>query len=286
MGSTTTKSVAGGGAWMIAAALQVIPNTWPNLLRPHPWAVAIFVIIGAAMFGYAAFGHKQPSGPITKQESHGDNSPIGGSGDQSVTAGRDVKQINAEHYYEATPAPPLEPNPAAKPRIAISKPQLCNVIWNRMLWQIGETKGTPGTVVWIDNLEGEEGASRGDAHAVSVVLTFKENGNVIAKVPRAYWINHIDNEISIESGYRFAVLIGTFYGLALKVYENTKEPDRSIRLSKIPFGSSVSVPVLRETLVPVTSLVEIKLAVLSEGKTLADGTFNCVKNADNSLTIV
>jgi hypothetical protein len=48
------KAIAGGGAWMIAVALQVVPQTWPNFLHPHPWAVAAFVIIGGAMFAYAA----------------------------------------------------------------------------------------------------------------------------------------------------------------------------------------------------------------------------------------
>ena len=69
----TAKAVSGGGAYMIAAALQVIPQTWPAILKPHPWAVGLFLLAGTVMFVYAAIGHKGQQG-APKTQTARDNS--------------------------------------------------------------------------------------------------------------------------------------------------------------------------------------------------------------------
>jgi hypothetical protein len=91
---TTSKAISGGGAWMIAAAFQIIPNVWPNLLRPHPWLVGIFVVAGAAMFIYAAVGHRQ-SGGLSNSVGR-DN-----SGDL-INAKDSVVHKGDYHYHEST----------------------------------------------------------------------------------------------------------------------------------------------------------------------------------------
>jgi hypothetical protein len=92
-----SKAVAGGGAWMIAAALQVIPQTWPTLVRPHLWAVGSFVLAGAAMFIYAAVGHKQSEGTS--------NSAGWGNSGDLINAKDSVIHKGDVHYHEAGPKP-------------------------------------------------------------------------------------------------------------------------------------------------------------------------------------
>jgi hypothetical protein len=51
---------------MIAAALAVVPQVWPQVLKPHPWAVGLFVFIGGLLFAYGALGHERPEGGTTQ----------------------------------------------------------------------------------------------------------------------------------------------------------------------------------------------------------------------------
>src|SRR6516164_9087434 len=91
-----TRAIAGAGAWMIAAALQVIPQTWPNLVHPHPWAAGIFVLAGAVMFGYAAFERKSPDGPSNFVGR--DN-----SGDQFIAKDGSTIQKGDHHHHHYPP---------------------------------------------------------------------------------------------------------------------------------------------------------------------------------------
>jgi len=274
----TTLAVALGQQYWYGSSSSHTPTAFWNMIE-------CLVIASVCSIFWFVTSHGKPSAETAKTTS-GDNSPIGGSGDRSMTAGRDNKQINAGTYYEAA-APPPPPPPQAKPRIAISAPELCTVFWNRAMWQRGE-KGVVGAIVWIHNLAADEGGSRGIADSVSVSLNFKQRGNTVAHLSSAYWIDHIENARDLGVDARFAVLIATFYGsTALKVCNNTRGADESVYLSQPrPSDKLKSLPILREEIIPATSVIEIKAAVLSKGKTLADRTFNCVKNADDSLTIV
>jgi hypothetical protein len=53
------KAVAGGIAWVIALSLQVAPALWPDRLKPHPYAMGIFLSLGFVLFVYASLNRGQ-----------------------------------------------------------------------------------------------------------------------------------------------------------------------------------------------------------------------------------
>ncbi len=291
---TISKAISGGGAWMIAAAFQIIPNTWPTLLRPHPWLVGIFVVVGAAMFIYAAVGHKQSGGLSNSVGRDNSGDLINAKGSSIFTGDINIHpQPVAEELPDRITAMMKDRTEAmirddreVKPRIAISAPELCNVSWNRALWQRREKGSVIGAIIWIHNLAAAEGGSRGVANSVSVSLNFKQQGNTVAHLSSAFWIDHIENTRDLGVDARFAILIATFRGPTLNVCNNTRGPNETIHLSRQSPSDRLRTPILKEEIIPATSVIEIKAAVLSKGKTLAESTFHCVRNADNSLTIV
>jgi len=91
-----TKPIAAGIAWMIAIALQVVPQTWPTLLHPHPWAVGGFILAGTIMFAYAAVEKKQIGGPVNS---------VGRDNSGSL-----INAKNAHVHIIHNPPPPLPPD--------------------------------------------------------------------------------------------------------------------------------------------------------------------------------
>ena len=182
---------------MIAAALQVIPQTWPNLLHPHPWAVGLFVLTGAVMFGYAALGHKESGG--TANYVGRDN-----FGDQNhATAGRDAYSSGTHtHYPSPLPESSLRRVPEKEVPLNISFASL-NVVYHQSpgAWfSAQEYTGEPhfALVALINNPVPPEGQIAVDTSSISAHIRFSVEDHWESEIPRAYWIGRAANMVDIQ----------------------------------------------------------------------------------------
>ena len=241
------------------------------------WSMIGCLAVACGCFLFWFFTRSKGEGG-TSQTTHGPKSPIF-SGN---TAGRDFRQVIAETYNEA-PVPPPEPPPDPKPSIEISGPEPSHILWNRIWWQLGVDKGSPAFIIWIHNKPADEGFQRGKALNASVSLTFRESGRILTHITHAYWLSHSENARTLKPSDRYAVLLATIYGASLKAYDNRKEPDNTIRLTRPTIGSLTATHVLRDQVVNFNSLLEIDVAVLSEGTTLAKRTFQYIKAGNNLM---
>jgi hypothetical protein len=190
-----TKAFAGGGAWMVAAGLQVIPQTWPHLLQPHPWGVLAFVVIGAGMFVYAALGDRESGGSSKTQTA------------------RDVngKMLQAEtlHYHEAAQIPQHAP---PQP-VVLRTPNIVPVAIRRILVEkdslaLGVVHGDPIWILEIQNQFRKDGVEIQNATSVSASLEFRDLYDFIKPIPRACWYGHPNYEIEIPIEHTEQIILG------------------------------------------------------------------------------
>jgi hypothetical protein len=281
--SKTRKIAAGFGALMASVCIASALIHFNDWTKNHDPAVRLLMYF-SAMAAIACFLFWY----FTAEQSHG-------TPKSSNSAGRDNlgSQINAtgsvvhqgDVYYHGPPLPLDPPDP--KPNLILSGPEPCHLRFDGMCWRVGGRGTVPGSIFWIHNKPAARGHQAGRALDVSVSLDFKIGLTSIAHVARSCWIDHKENGANIEVGDRKGVLVATFYGLALKVYENKTDLDNRIR-----FATSMHhkrhFPILRNQDVSFGSgsLIEIDVTVLSDGETLAERSFKCIKTPEKSLMIV
>lgn len=173
---------------MIAAALQAMPQALPNLLRPHPWVVAIFVLLGAAMFTYAALG----------QKGRGPTPPSAPERLKSQIA-FEVSPRSARIAYEESPGCWKE---CASNNLRCSPSLLLE--WARSVPPLGA--GGSGTVM-----------------AIAILRFTHINGS--EHVSRAYWLNQRGYEVPFDVGNKETLIVGTVEGAVFASYTNPKWGD-------------------------------------------------------------
>ena len=216
-----TKAIAGGGAWMIAAALQVVPQTWPNLLHPHPWAVGLFVLIGGVMFAYGAFGNKHHSSTPTNE-----GNIVGRD-----NSGRMIAHV--EHYHEFEPVAPViesEKPPLQNLKLSIDEPTFTLVCWTHISWQrapLGTLGAMMGAVAWVYNPTADEGEVALDIRSAVATLIHRRDGLTVASISAAYWLGESGYEADFKAGQRRGILLGAFpYGFNSPTWHVVENPRR------------------------------------------------------------
>lgn len=216
-------SLPGAGAWLLSLLLGIVPSVWPELLRPHPYAIFGLFLVGLALLLY----------PPLKAKSVQGESP-GGSSIANV-AGRDITGWQAGevhggvHYHSGQPeqSAPLPPKETASTKTEQKqKPKLlatCQSIGlsyddRRGIWRA--PSGLLTFVVWFENPipdEGEQGHTYGSLVAH---LKFTDTGSVDKVIQRAYWLESAGNEMRLEIGRRAAVIVGTWASRHVIAFEN------------------------------------------------------------------
>lgn len=102
----STRNVSGGGAWLIALALNFGSAAWPEYIKPHPyWVISLFVI-GSILFSFPF---------IERLFRHGEK-----EGDSATTS------VNAPITVNPTIAPVFNnvfsPQVPASPSVVLSEP--------------------------------------------------------------------------------------------------------------------------------------------------------------------
>jgi hypothetical protein len=265
------KAIAGGGAWMIAVALQVVPQTWPNFLHPHPWAVAAFVIIGGAMFAYAAISGKRSSGSKNSGNIVGrDNS------------GKMIAHV--EHYHEAPspdrtdppkPEPPQHPIADVPPKISPQQLRLelgferMSLIYRveQSAWDTAtqfEYDGRESIVAWFTNPVPPKGVRGIEAMGLSAHIRYSVEGHWKTQVSRGYWLHWSENEITINAADRAGLILGFVYFSHWVSYANPYSTPASEGILQPAFR-----PPGQESKMPIVDM-DIEISLLTNGKFTLD----------------
>ncbi len=188
---------------MIASALQVVPQTWPALLKPHPWAVLTFVLVGAAMFAYAAFGHKEPEKPSMKAKGDIVRSPQIGAVHGDVYMG-DHSPVRTE---------PLADPKTEIPRLVIHGPKLVHLDSESRVFSrcTQATVGVPGIIVRVENPAASIGERGLEAKGVRARINFfRPDGELITTSEYAHWLDIFENRTNIPAGESKTLVVGLY----------------------------------------------------------------------------
>lgn len=214
-----SKAFAGGGAWLIAAAFQVIPTTWPNLLSPHLYAVTGFLVLGAGMFAYAALGGKRSAPAINidnkpSNEANPTFSPV-----FAPVFNNNVPVLPVNDMITAPGAPIAANDPPKRPTVTIGPIEQRDTCHQALdVFRFDEVRGSAGAIVWITN----EPSSCGPMIA-AVSLTFRSGAAIAEHVNRAFWIGHTGYQLHMEVSTREAVLLGYCHDGKLLVFTNSRK---------------------------------------------------------------
>jgi hypothetical protein len=220
-----SKAIAGGSAWMIAIALQVVSQTWPNVLPPHPWVVAVFVLAGAGTFAYASIGHKksrEASNLVgrdhTGHQIHNAPGGIVHVGDTNVTS-NETKAQTARGITGST-------SPLSLPMLEVSF-ALAFVKIDDEYPQFGED-GQKSIVVRVRNKPAALGEVAHHARDIFAQLDFD---CAIGKstVERAYWVDQDNNQITLSGGDEAWVFVGVPEQNFLSSWHNANTYSRRTR---------------------------------------------------------
>lgn len=200
---------------MIAAALQVVPQTWPSILHPHPWAVAASVLVGAVLFAYAA-GHRESGGASKTQTT------------------RDVSgkmfQADVLNYHEAPSDSSLSnKTPLVSLPVEVrSKPNLQSLGVRDI---VDEAFGDGSVfVLRIENALKDIPIDK--AYSVCANLKLRNRYGQTETVESAYWKGHFSNQITIDKGAIEAVVLGRWANYTWHFYNNprrNKPSDAALR---------------------------------------------------------
>lgn len=229
-----SKLMVSGGIAVMTLSLGALASGYPNEIAAHwKWLVAAAIAgVLVAIWGYFL----RPSDkaiPERPQATAGASSPIGGSGDQSMTAGRDLKQIKAKNYFETT-GPSYEEinkrfeeleNKIELKGIMVNgervgepqKPQIDFLILGSAMpkvrfeewggiWVIDQ-RGDEALTVWVEQILPDRAETR-HANRISAHLQLSFEEVVTQSVSPAYWIDEATGDISFVPGQRKQVLIG------------------------------------------------------------------------------
>ena len=223
---STRKAVVGG---IITAAFTVFIATAPMYFFTtpfHPQIVFWLMVCSAVVcvgFSAAWFAVRGSDKVKTKASQSVDSS--GDNSGAQMAAGRDI-------IFHAMPVPAplvpvrLEPKPALvedELEVGKSTPALPTLRINRRTeevifdylqagWRLahqGEAGAQTALVLWIENVFPFQGNGR-DLQNIIASINAEQFDSIT--MPRAYWLQCRDNEVTLMSGSRLGVLVGHFNG--------------------------------------------------------------------------
>jgi hypothetical protein len=278
--TSTGKAIAGGCAWVIAAALQVIPAQWPDLLRPHPWGMGLALGIGGLMFFFAAIDTKTGGKANSSVNSVGrDNSG------QMIHAPNSTIHISRPPILEPVALPiPMPPDPSVnKSAFNILSPTMVTAEWDGHKWEKGPSKNNI-SIVTVENKIFRESGSRIDAiKDVSASIRFtRDDGLEVGYVERAYWLDYQENAININGAQAPSVVLGK-WDAARWIFYNNK---RSIPLSYAQIMRQGDDSEIRYGEFVLVGTITAEVIFFSRGYTLGSATIQISKLANDFLNVV
>jgi hypothetical protein len=273
----------GAGVWMVDLCLQLLSSAFPEKLKPHPNIIAGIGILGLLLilFGaYQWFAHRKPSEAATIPSNSGQYAGRdAGVQIGSLIGDEALKAILNAHRQTASSPPP----PAPVPRIAFLQARRIWVTVDGQRWRQGEPGSKVGAVIEIANVLAKEGEPESPlVGGIAAQLFFcDETGSKSRRVDRAFWLDHYENAINLDSGESKAVFLG-LYGNDSWLYCWNTRKDRpqfsqgNVRRA-IHVAESLSLPITDCGILPLTIqnslIVEIIIFKVSSGTQIASTAY-------------
>jgi len=264
--SNHMRAIAGGGAWLIALAIQLVSSGWPELIRPHPYLVAGLAILGTVMF---AFPWLQRYFVSTQRRLYPAPEPV--KWPESLQWGNPATEVSPEIRTEVSPtiSPSIEASPniqteispnmsqvfsptinigeRAQPKEPEPPPPTAKPMPNLILRspykgyfenaglifkQLDPPAGMLGLAIPVENVEADVGAQRAvEAKGIAAVVRFSRDGELLATMSRAYWMNIVQNQINIPIGETKGIVIGLYQPGTWLYYVNGRKDGIPARIT-------------------------------------------------------
>lgn len=101
-------------------------------------------------------------------------------------------------------------------------------------WERSPT-GSKGMLVWLVNEPAAQGERAKEFRSIFATLKYRENGETLAHVERAYWLDSIGNLVDLKFTQRKAIVLGTFHGCVWNAFNNSlaKLAPRSLQYHQV-----------------------------------------------------
>lgn len=216
---------------MVALAAGGLLSGYPGWVKDHALYLWAAIGVGILLFVWGKLLDRRESNTAQVQTTHGDRSPIGGSGKHSTTAGGDVRQVVAHNYYEA--AGKAVPPPATQentPKLDLSIPELkIEAEWMSLVYEThpglwrkavpSDTSPRKSFVVYVTRNQPPKGHKTKGSMSLVAILNFTYSlGN--EQVSRAYWLGRNYNEVWFEAGHQEVAVVACCEGPFFSAYVN------------------------------------------------------------------
>jgi hypothetical protein len=230
MDDSRLKIIAAGATTLTSAAFQIstiVGNEW---IRGHvspQWVIPLWVM-AAALWGWWAITRKKGGSGAPSAKNGSDNTNQSFSGRDTfapqINSARDV-YLSGGRPTESRETKPTKP----LPQIRFLRFQQRMLLESNSAFT-ADSGGTLGLVLCVENPEVREDRSTAiKAYHVAAVVRFSSPSAQFGKIQRAFWLNHIENEVNIAPGQHEAIVIGQFDGGMWKYFNNKRKDPMPLR---------------------------------------------------------
>ncbi len=232
-GTNRNSSIAAVGVWMLTLAFGISSSVWPEIVRPHPYSVAGFGLLGLAMMFFpwmrkhyiqaqvSLYADQQtrmsqpPNWPPElrpiKVEASPEVSPtITASPVNTVSpVFSPVINIGGEVLKEKVREESRQSEELI-PQLIIKRPYKLLLDYSGLVFTDCLSSGKLGLILPVENREAVEGQRAVEARSMAAVVRFSGNGGLQVTAQRAYWLHRVENQINIPVGESKGVVIGLY----------------------------------------------------------------------------
>lgn len=265
--SKITKIFSGCGGVMFAVCVAAAVIHFNDWMKDHAWAVTYIMYISGAgamvcslIWLFTKKSSNQSSMNPTATSTH---API--SINISPNLSQTISQIPLPHgYVTETSAVPRQQREPSIPRLSVIDATMERLDCSSQMITKSHT-GTHGLVLWVENPPAAEGERAKDVRGVAAIICFTNDVGLTGRVDRAYWLGHLENQITIEVGQTKGIVIGLIHPIFWTFYSNKRRQRPSPRptMQQIRnMAESLSVPLEPETL-PLMTELEAVITIIS-----------------------
>jgi len=262
--------MAGGGGLMVTMALSALA------IRVTSWATSHTKLLDGAMIGSTVFAVGlfvcwlyTKDDLEEKNAAPGSSANVAGSGNSGdlMNASGNVHKGDINYYLPPNvEVPPRSEKP--RPTLVIRSPQK---VWLEICGQIFRRSedGDSGLIVMVDNPEAAVGQQVIKAQRIAAVIRFsREDGELIGTSERVYWLNTLENRVTILPGQSKAIVIGIYDNPAVWLHFTNKRdnpiPTPRTATQMRGYANAVSQPLDEPSRIFFNPTIDAQVTVITE----------------------
>lgn len=284
--SKITRTVSGCGGAMLAVCIAAAVIHFNDWMKDHAGAVTYIMFISGAIafacFLIWFFTNETSNGSPATSFAAAVHAPINIT--VSPNLSNTISQVSSpDSLATGTSAVPPRRTEPEIPHLLVSE-VTCERLdcSNQSIRKL--PTGTPGLVLWVENPPAAEGKRAKDVRGVAAIICFTTDAGETGRVDRAYWLEHFENQITIEVGHTKGLVIGLiqsrwwmFYSNRRRFRPNPRRTWQNIR----NMAEILSVPLEPERLLLMTAIdAEITIISVETGYTIAKAAYRITRGED------